>query len=188
MTPTSDSPEWWRQARAYLKAKVTDDHGATLSLSRDDSPILRDLENGLLVAYVVDEGERFTFVQHRHLGQATSDDLHDAALANLYDLARERLRLQPYGSVFGVFVDGNFEASVLLLDTLWDRALTQYVQGEFVVAVPSRDVLAFGDSGSARAIGELRAIVDRVYKPEANHLLVRALYRRRAGKWVIHDA
>ena len=62
------------------------------------------------------------------------------------------------------------------------------MQGEFVVAVPSRDVLAFGDSGSARAIGELRAIVDRVYKPGANHLLARALCRRRAGKWVIHDA
>jgi hypothetical protein len=71
--------------------------------------------------------------------------------------------MQPYGPVFALFMEGNFAASVLLLDTLWDVSFTKPVREEFVVALPARDVLASGDSSSAEAMAELNAITGRMY-------------------------
>jgi hypothetical protein len=73
-------------------------------------------------------------------------------------------------------MEGNFEASVLLLDTVWDVSLAQYVREDFVAAVPARDVLAFGDSSSAEAIEELRAITDRVISDSGDHPISTSIY------------
>jgi hypothetical protein len=59
-------------------------------------------------------------------------------------------------------MEGNFEASVLLLDTVWDISLAKHVNGNFVAAIPARDVLAFGDSTSPEAIAELRDVIKRL--------------------------
>jgi uncharacterized protein YtpQ (UPF0354 family) len=183
--------EDWTRAVAYLTAKVLDDGPPpVVSLSHADSPVLRDLENGLLVAYVVDEGKGFSYVQNRHLLAADIDKekLHKTAIDNLYALAEQYLRIQPYGPVFTLFMEGNFEASVLLLDTLWDVSFAKHVREEFVVSVPARDVLAFGDSSSAEAIAELNAITGRVHaNGRAGHLLSPRLYRRSGGMWAEYD-
>jgi uncharacterized protein YtpQ (UPF0354 family) len=72
-----------------------------------------------------------------------------------------------------------FEASVLLLDTCGTTHFAKQVREEFVVAVPARDVLAFGDSSSAEAIAELNAITGRVHaNGRGSHLLSPRLYRR----------
>jgi len=113
--------ETWTRAIAYLKPNLTNDESeATVSLKHEDSPVLRDLHNWLLVAYLVDEGTRFDYLQNRHLIAAGIDEerLHKTAVGNLYSLAERHLRIQPYGPVFSLFMDGNFEASVLLLDTV----------------------------------------------------------------------
>lgn len=79
------------------------------------------------------------------------------------------MQVQPYGSIFAVIAGGNFEASLLLLDGLWERAFRQFVSGDYAVAIPSRDVLAFGDAGDAKVRVELRAVIDRVWPP-GDHL------------------
>jgi hypothetical protein len=76
-----------------------------------------------------------------------------------------------------------FEASLLLVDALWDGALSQYAPNGFGIAVPARDVLAFADAGSASAIDELRAVVSRIF-PGGDHLITPELYRRQSGRWV----
>jgi uncharacterized protein YtpQ (UPF0354 family) len=182
--------EVWTRAVAYLKPNPTDDvRGPTISLGHEDSPVLRDLHNGLLVAYLVDEGTRFGYVQNRHLCAAgvDQDTLHKTAIDNLYALAERHLRIQPYGPVFTLFMEGNFEASVLLLDTVWDVSFARHVQGEFVAAAPARDVLAFGDSSSPEAVAELRAIIGRVTASGADHQLSTSLYCRRRGIWLLHS-
>jgi Protein of unknown function (DUF1444) len=180
----------WARAIAYLKAKLPDeDPGVAVSLSPEDSPVLRDLGNGLLVSYVVDEGKNFGYVQKRHLFAAGigASELHKSAIDNLYTLAEKHLRIQPYGPVFAVFMEGNFEASVLLLDTVWEVSLAKHVREEFVAAVPARDVLAFGDSSSPEAITELRTMIGRLKTSKGDHLLSTSLYRRKNGAWVPYD-
>ena len=177
----------WTRAIAYIKQKEPEDGTACVSLSREDSPVLRDLGNGLLVSYVIDEGKSLSYIQQRDLFEAGIDEnqLHRSAIKNLFGLASKHLRFQPAGNAFAVFMENNFEASVLLLDTVWDLSLAKYVHEEFIAAIPARDVLAFADSSSAVGIAELRGIVERVVNnPRADHLLSTSLYRRRGRTWV----
>jgi uncharacterized protein YtpQ (UPF0354 family) len=181
--------DWLRRARPYVKRGLDAARAADVSLNPDDIPVVRDFAEGLVIFYLVDDGESFTYVERRDLAEAemSDDELHRVALGNLYELARHTLRIQPTGEVITVLMEGNFEASVLLLDTVWDVALASHVQGEFIAAVPSRDVLAFGDSTSQGAVKQLRAVIKRVYRPGADHLVSDRLYRRHLRTWVRYD-
>jgi len=110
-------------AIAYLKAEGGP--GPALELRPPNEPILRSLGNGLLTAYAVDGGETFYLVQRRHLSEVglTESELHKRALTNLYNLARKRLEVRPYQGIYVVLMGGNFEASLLLVDSLWDESL-----------------------------------------------------------------
>jgi sulfur relay (sulfurtransferase) DsrF/TusC family protein len=170
--------------RPYVKAILSEEEsGKVVSVGPSETPVARDLGNGLCVLYVVDRGDRFEYVQARHLQKYEIDEeaLHTVAIRNLEKLALE-VRLHPYGQICGVLMGGNFEASMLLLDSFWE-SLRQRVQTTFAVAVPARDILAFCDSGSAEGINELNALIDRVW-PKGDHLISRDLYLRVDGRWV----
>ena len=175
--------EFCRKACAYLKARVIEDDVNKISLSHSDSPVLLQINNELLIAYVVDEGESFTYVQHHHLAEEgiTPEQLHKYGLANLRDLAEERLRVEPYGPIYAVFVDGNFEASMILVDELWDQDFA-HLCGEFVAALPARDVLAFCDLASSAGIAELNNVISRLQGSD-DHPLSSSLYRRKDTNW-----
>jgi uncharacterized protein YtpQ (UPF0354 family) len=175
-----------QKALAYLKPEVpSSDPAPVVSLSADDSPVLREFAPGLLTAYLIDEGDRFSYVQGRDLREAgiREDDLHYLAVANLADLAEGKLTIRAIGPVWALFLDGNFEASLTLIDDLWSHGLREYARDP-VVAIPTRDVLAFCDVESAAGVSELRAVVDRVW-PSGDHLLSENLYRRVDGLWQI---
>jgi len=175
------------RAVAYLKPEIPrTDPTPALVLSSDDSPVLRAFATGLLTAYLVDEGEAFSYVQGRDPREVgvREEDLHRHALANLSDIADGKVTIQQSGPVWGLFFDGNFDASLMLLDDLWTHGLRGSVNDP-VVAVPARDVLAFCDAGSPAGVTELRAVVQRVW-PSADHLLSESLYRRVDGMRRVH--
>ena len=181
----------WRRSIAYLRTVVPDDDPApVVQVSGEDEPVLRDLGNGLLVAYLIDAGETFEYLQLRHLDAAgvTADTVHRTALDNLYALAEQHLRVQPFEGIYAVFMEGNFEASAILLDTLWDHSFCSYVHGGFLAAIPSRDVLAFGDAASPRARHQLGAVVQRCLAGTPDHPMSSSLYRRVGSSWTPEDA
>lgn len=172
------------RAIAYVKAVETDALAESIPLSRLDSPVHQLLDNGLGVFYVVDTGDQLQYVQQRHLEASSWDSsvLHRTALQNLAELAGAKMRIQPYGNVFAVFLDGNFEASLILVDDIWDNAISHLAPHGFVAALPARDMLAFCDAGSPQGIDELRQIVGRL--KDGDHLLRKELFRRKGGQWL----
>jgi hypothetical protein len=72
-----------------------------------------------------------------------------------------------------------------LLDDLWDKSFVRTVTAGFVVAIPARDILGFGDVGSSEAITELREVLARA--TGGDHLLTPALYRRQGQTWIQYD-
>jgi uncharacterized protein YtpQ (UPF0354 family) len=179
------------RAIAYLKVVVPDDDPApVVELSERDSPVLEPYADGLLTAYVVDTGSEYELVQHRHLTAAgvAEEELQRIGLANLGRLVEERpTRVQPYGNMFAVLMGGDFEASLLLVDALWEQSFRQFVRGDYVAAVPARDVLAFCDSSLAAGRVELRRLIDQVY-PTGDHVLSSRLYERHDGVWRVQPA
>jgi uncharacterized protein YtpQ (UPF0354 family) len=175
-------------AVAYLKA-VSASQDEALKLSHEDSPVFRQFTKGLIIAYIVDAGNSYTYIQNRHLltDGLDLDQLHALAINNLIDLAdRRSVRIQAYQNIFAVFMGGDFEASLLLIDHLWESVFRRYVKGEYAVAIPARDVLAFCDSASAMGISELHQLIGRIM-PGGDHLLSPRILLRRSGTWVAQD-
>jgi uncharacterized protein YtpQ (UPF0354 family) len=174
-----------RKSVAYLKVANEGEHDA-LTLSADDSPILRPLGDDLLAAYLVDEGDAYSYVQGRHLEEEglDRDALHGIALENLSALVNTRgTTIRSYGQIFAVLMGGDFEASLIMLEVLWEQHFRDYVNGDFAVAIPARDILAFCDASDAVGLDELRQLIARVW-PNGDHLLSNRLYFRRGGAWM----
>lgn len=66
----------------------------------------------------------------------------------------------------------------------WDHLLADKTPNGAVVAIPSRDVLAFCDANSAKGISALRAVAARI-GPDAKGALFQGLPRRRDGRWTM---
>lgn len=173
------------RAIAFLKAEAPPDDRRVMELGHEDSPVFREIGGGLRVSYVVDQDDVFEFITHGHLAAqgVTADHLHELGVANLrkaVDALEVRVHSAP--SYFAVIAGGNYEASLLLLDEFWDDAFRPFVGGPYAVAVPARDVLAFGDASDPESLAELRALIQRVW-PDGDHLLSDRLFTRRDGPW-----
>lgn len=104
----------------------------------------------------------------RYLGDDDLDDLgvdraglRQAAIANLDRLLPE-VQAQGSDGTYMLIADGNYEASLLLFDDIWNGDLWSTgslpVSGEVVIAVPARDVLVVTGSRDAVGIATLRDI------------------------------
>ena len=92
------------------------------------------------------------------------------------------LTLKPLNNTYGLILDGNFEASLVLLDELWEGPLKRFLPNAPIVTIASRDICAFCDVQSPDGIAELKGIVERVYQG-GDHLLSKELFTRSNGKW-----
>jgi uncharacterized protein YtpQ (UPF0354 family) len=167
------------RAVAYLMPRLTVGDEATVKLLEPDSPVISDLNNGLLIGYLVDQEDHFQYIQRRHLVDAgmTEAMLRQNAVNNLAALVGKKgAKVQPYGDCYAVFFGGNFEASLVLVDTLWDEHLSHLAPNGFVIAIPNRDMLAFCDAMSETGVEQLRQIIGRV--EGGDHPITATLYRR----------
>jgi uncharacterized protein YtpQ (UPF0354 family) len=176
--------EFCARAVASLKRALPLDDEPSITLSHQDSPVLTNLDNGLVVAYLVDQEEGFQYVQYRHLAAAeiTEAELERLGIANLSALlSKKGANVRPYQNIFAVFFDGAFEASLILIDDLWNDELVHFAPNGVIAAVPCRDILAFCDAENASGIVELRQLIQRV--ENGDHPISSVLYRRHASIW-----
>lgn len=153
---------------------------------RASDSVLRDLGNGLGVSYVVEDGGSLAFLQYQHLQEAglSLEQMHDIGIRNLRKRAVEgKFRLEKRGAVHVALVDGNFEASMLLINELWDRELISFIQRGFLIAIPAPNVLAFCDVRSDEGNATLRQMVKPV-ADDGKRVLSDSLYRRQGNGWV----
>lgn len=172
----------------YLKADLPDGTPVDMHIEGPNEPLMKNLGNGLIVTYLVDLGAHMQYVQRRHLQEygMSESELHAHALHNVAALAEKKLKVKQYDDVYGVVVDGNFEASLILVDDLWDRVLADKVANGFVAAIPAREILAFCDVGSVEGISALRQVVTKA-NTTCSHLITPDLYRRQNGTWIKYE-
>ncbi len=189
--PGDESTTICSQARVYVKADLTGqvtDQELT-AIPEADQPVVKPFAKGLATCYLVDTGSEFRYVLQRHLREAgwTRDALHTRSVDNLAAFTRGKTKLRDYGGFYAVFVDGNFEASLLAVEPFWDGVARNLKVGpEIVAAIPARDILAFCKADSPEGLTRLRDTVARVY-PTGDHPITNRLYRRKGREWVPFD-
>lgn len=173
------------KAIAYIKQDARGEQDSIFRLPQKYEPVLNDLGNGLLVAYLIERNNSFDYIQAWHLREEdiTKDRMYEIGLKNLRRKASENLRIRAYKNIYAIFLDGNFEASLILINELWEKTLKQYIKNDYIVAIPTRDILAFCDSESQEGIRDLQILCKRIESEGAN-LLSADLFERLESRWV----
>jgi hypothetical protein len=160
--------------------------GQEQRLPDDQQPVVMAYK-GFGVVFLIDDGDSYHFAQRGEM-QAAGLAPETLLLTGLRNLVKRvngnpGLTVAPNGAMHAVLMGGDFEASLLLLDELWDGAMKLQAPGGFVVAIPARDICAFADANSPQGIAELRELAARV-TARAGDALSPHLYARRNGAWV----
>lgn len=150
-----------------------------------DEGILRVAHGTFAVAYLVDLGDHYTWVNVRQLAEAkvTLDELHRIGLENLRRRT-DKLMVMEGDEAQMLAMGGDFEASLLLLDDLWEKggALARYAPHGAIAAIPARDVAAFCDARSARGLEALRKVATQPLA-DPRYALTPKLFARHEGRW-----
>lgn len=96
------------------------------------------------------------------------EDLRALAVANLRTILT-KIDVRPGLLVTSVRSGGNYESGLLLIDDFWSSDRIK-VDGEIVVAIPSRDRLLVTGSKNAAGIAKLRQLATRAVAETSQHL------------------
>jgi uncharacterized protein YtpQ (UPF0354 family) len=161
-----------------------------IRLSGEQALISEHLVGDLHIFYVFDLPSLFWFVsqgERESLGLNASD-LRTLSVRNLVKRrGRPEIRQSDTGAM--LILDGDLEASLLLVDHLWAQLAPQ-LPGDLIAAVPSRDVLAVSGTGVTGGVALLRRAVERVWAdPSTNPklLLTRSLLVRQEDSWQLFE-
>jgi uncharacterized protein YtpQ (UPF0354 family) len=133
-------------------------------------PVHDKLNDRLVVFYVEDRPRAVQYLTEQRLAASglKRADLRALALNNLQALIAV-IRIQEGRGVYMVTAGGTYESSLLLLDDFW-RARRIAVDGDYIVAIPSRDQLFVAGSKNHEAVARLRVIAARDYRDSADRL------------------
>lgn len=158
-----------------------------IELSQDDSPVEQLLVADLILFYAFDQPSCFTMVAHRDLTRLTLNEqrLHDIALTNLRRTIPEPELHEVSSGVFMLTCGGNFEATTLLLDEVWQQ-VSAMVQGDLVVAVPARDVVILTGTENREGLAFMRSKVSQILET-GDHALTRYFLVRGGSRWSVYE-
>jgi len=174
------------QVFAYLKPLDQRDSGSVLNLTDDGGLLARPFIGRLVTTLVHDDGHAFTFLQRRHLREFAlgEDDIFATGLGNLERLVADgRVRLHRHGAAYAVIAGGNFEASLLMCQTVWQWVSTHIGAQALCAVAPARDVLMVGDAAVPDVRAELGALLCRVADAELDHALTVDTYHWDGLAW-----
>lgn len=169
IVPTIKSRAWFDE----LKAKLA---------PAKQEPVFEDYNKELVIVYAEDNDNRTRYLTSAEKLEVPRDKLRETALANLQRILPE-ITITPLeeGRVYLVGADGDYTASLLLLNKVWSDGRLQ-VDGDFVVALPARDVMAVAGSKDRKALRVLRSIAKKWYE-EGPYSVTESLFVYRGGKF-----
>jgi len=158
-----------------------------IELTHDDSPVEQPFVADLVLFYAFDQPTCFTMVAHRDLTRLSLDkhQLHDIALTNLRRAIPQPELHEVSPGVFMLTCGGNFEATTLLLDEVWEQ-VAETVQGDLVLSVPSRDVVIFTGTQNRDGLAFMRSKVSQILET-GDHTLTRHFLVRCGTRWSLYE-
>jgi uncharacterized protein YtpQ (UPF0354 family) len=123
--------------------------------------VSEEFSKDLVIMYAEDLPKSFRYLTPADLKKANIDlgELRSLACENLKRLL-PKIEYRGTNGLYMVTAGGNYEASLLLLDSMWHGGQMN-VQGDFVVAIPTRDLLLVTGSEYPEGIEKVKQIVKK---------------------------
>ena len=148
------------------------------------SPLYDDLNAELVIVYAEDQPQRTRYIDANEI-QMDKAALRALAVNNLRKTLPP-IKFSQGGPVGFITVDGDYEASLLLLDEVWSNGQIK-MNGETVVAIPGHDTLLVIGSADPEALMTFRTLVATL-GASAKKPLTNTLFVYRGGKFVKFEA
>jgi uncharacterized protein YtpQ (UPF0354 family) len=145
--------------------------------------VWEDFNDDLIILYAEDSATNTLYFEPEALEAAGIDRSELRALA-CENLERRLPKIECRGAdgVYMVTAGGDYEASLLLLDSIWSSGQMD-VQGDIVVAIPARGLLFVTGSECPEGLGKVRQIVGEAYD-KGPYRLTPKLFVYRDGRFV----
>jgi uncharacterized protein YtpQ (UPF0354 family) len=149
--------------------------------------ISEHLAGDLFIVYAVDWPDHTASLSQSEFEKLgfTMSELRQLAVENLKGLLPDTECHGDGGSYVMATAGGNYEASILLMDSFWDQ-VHEDVDGDLVATVPARDVLLFTGSGSASGLKKMKERAMSIVLT-GDHVISATLLRRTNGVWTVFD-
>lgn len=164
---------------------LQDIRGAIADRSGQKVPesVYESLNDDLIIVYAEDSPNNIRYLTPTNLTELhiQRTELKSLASENLKQVLPKIEREDLGGGLYHLSAGGDYDASLLLLDSVWDD-MKPAVSGEIVAALPARDTLLVTGSENQKALAEFKKVVPKIYAESPYHLTSK-LFVRRDGKW-----
>jgi uncharacterized protein YtpQ (UPF0354 family) len=138
---------------------------ALLSRGAKEIPehVYEDFGRDLIILYAEDSPNNIRYLTPKDLEDVKIErkDLRKFASENLKRLI-PKIERHGANGLFIIAAGGDYEASLLLLDSIWSGGQIK-VQGDIVVAIPTRDLLLVTGSREVEGIKKMKQLVRKAY-------------------------
>jgi uncharacterized protein YtpQ (UPF0354 family) len=134
----------------------------------------------LVIVYAQDDPNRMRYLTTQEDFGLSREELRSLAIANLKRVL-PKIEMGRVGDVALMSAGGNYEASLLLIDDIWSSGQIQ-VNGNIVVAIPTRDALLVTGSRSRSGLKLVRELTAK-FKAQGPYELTDTLFRYRDGRF-----
>lgn len=148
------------------------------------SPIFyENLNTELVVVYSVTDGDTTHYLTEADVNQLglSNENLRALTLENL--IQKVEVSLEEEGSHYQLIADGNLESSFLLIPDVWTKQNFP-VNGNIVIAIPTRDTLIVVDSLNEQDITFARQKIEENFV-EGNLVISDKLFEFKEGEFVV---
>ncbi len=140
----------------------------------------------LYVTYGLDHDNKIQFLKKEDLKELAvpEDSLRAIAVRNLY---KKLPQMEKHGSdgYYMVTAGGYYESSLILLPTMWQKEKFP-VTGDFVVAIPNRDILLITGSQDMKGLNILKKSVENSFN-SGNYPISEHLYKWNGIKFELFE-
>lgn len=150
------------------------------------SMITEKYNDQLIIAYAEDSKNSISYLTGDDFTSLSisRDSLKSVALKN-FDNIIPNIKTQGDNGLYMVTAGGDYEASLILIASIWTKKNFP-VDGEFVVAIPNRDMLLITGSNNKQGINKIRGIAAESYKT-GNYQVSDHLYKWTGKRFEKYD-
>jgi uncharacterized protein YtpQ (UPF0354 family) len=174
ITPVIKDRGWISEIRAGLKLRGAKDLPEN---------VYEDLNQELVIVYAEDSPKNLRYLTTKDLEPVNLklSELKALAIKNLKSII-PKIEVHGGNGVYMVTAGGDYEASLLLFDGLWDGIQIK-VDGDYIVTVPARDMLLITGSKNVEGIRKIHDLSVKTVA-EASYRLTSDLFVRKNGSFI----